>query len=131
VNDVAIKTSRIHGRGVYAARRFEAGETVIAWHPRELTRKEYEALPQAERVYIEFVGDRILFLQEPERYVNHSCDPNTEVRGQCDVASRAIEPGEEIASDYAKTDTPAANFVCSCGSPKCRGVVKPKNSRKI
>ena len=126
MSGVAVKASPIHGRGVFAARDFRKGETVVPWHPRELTRPEYEALPRAERVYVEFEGEKILFLQEPERYVNHCCDPNTEVRNRADVAARAIASGEEITSDYAKTDTPALDFICSCGSPRCRGDLRKR-----
>ncbi|MHB8630096.1 MAG: SET domain-containing protein-lysine N-methyltransferase [Aggregatilineales bacterium] len=53
--------------------------------------------------------------------INHSCDPNAGVKGQnVLVARRDIAPGEEICFDYETTDTQGMNFVCRCGSPKCR-----------
>jgi SET domain-containing protein len=126
VNGVNVKTSTIHKRGVFATRKFKKGEIVIAWHPQEITRAAFEALPETQRIYVEFDGDKILLLQEPERYVNHSCDPNTTIRNQADTATRDIDIGEEITSDYALTDAPALGFVCQCGSPQCRGLIPKK-----
>jgi len=37
------------------------------------------------------------------------------------VASRDIQPGEEITSDYMDLET--ENFRCHCGSAKCRNPV--------
>ena len=62
-------------------------------------------------------------MQSPEKYVNHSCDPNTETRNQCDVAVEDIKKGEEITSDYAEQGS-SVSFICMCGSKKCRGLIK-------
>lgn len=63
-------------------------------------------------------GYKILWMQPPERYMNHSCEANTRVVGQSDVASRDILPGEEITPDYMDIET--ENLSCNCGSIKCR-----------
>jgi SET domain-containing protein len=39
-------------------------------------------------------------MQIPERYVNHSDNPNTEVIDDTDVALKDINIGEEITSNY-------------------------------
>ncbi|PIP76091.1 hypothetical protein CO134_00330 [Candidatus Kuenenbacteria bacterium CG_4_9_14_3_um_filter_39_14] len=61
-----------------------------------------------------------LFIQNPpERYINHSCNPNTEVIDNCDMAIRDIKKGEEITSDYSK-DNAVIHFRCNCGSKNCK-----------
>ena len=70
------------------------------------------------------------------RFINHSCDPN------CDAVIeesriwietiRDVEPGEELAYDYAyileERHSPAAKrkFPCNCGAPNCRGTILAK-----
>jgi len=42
------------------------------------------------------------------------------------VARRAIEPGEELTTDYALFELDrdwSARWRCRCGTPHCRGVV--------
>jgi SET domain-containing protein len=122
--DVAVRESPIHGWGVYAVRAFEAGEVVLRWDvSRRLTGAELASLPEEERRYTHpFDGETAILVQPPERYVNHSCDNNTEVRDFCDVAVRHIAPGEEVTSDYS-ADGSGSRFACSCGAVNCRGVV--------
>lgn len=113
-----VRSSTISGRGLFATSLIEAGEVVVSWHPKVLTHEQADALPVSEKHYLYPDGDSVLYMQAPERYMNHSCGPNTHVVGKSDVASRNIEPGEEITSDYMDLET--ENFVCSCGSPNCR-----------
>ena len=67
----------------------------------------------------------MLLVGEPDRYLNHSCDPNAGiVDNRRLVAIRAIAAGEEIRFDYSTTM--AEDFwtlECRCGSPLCRGTV--------
>jgi hypothetical protein len=75
--------------------------------------------------------EMLLDLTDQTRWINHSCDPNTEVDTVWDadtrtgqawwIALRNIKPGEELTYDYAF----AAHLAepCSCGSSKCRGLI--------
>lgn len=123
---VVVHHSRINKRGVFAAQDFKKGEIVIAWnHTRKITETEYNALPAEERHYIEILDDgTYLLVGKPERYVNHSCDPNTapDVNGN-DVAIRDIKPGEEITTDYKDFSIPEGRFHCGCGTSQCRGLI--------
>jgi SET domain-containing protein len=120
--DIVVRSSPIHGLGVYARRAYRAGEIVLRWDlARIITREEFATLSAEERRYTHPLGEnRILIVQPPERYVNHSCDNNTAVCDYCDVAVRPIGAGEEITSDYS-SDGSGSNFTCSCGAPNCRG----------
>ena len=60
-------------------------------------------------------------MQSPEKFVNHSCEPNTHVKNSCDVAVRNIKKGEEITSDYGKNNF--VSFICKCGGKNCRGAI--------
>jgi SET domain-containing protein len=115
-----IKDSEIEGRGVFAARDFKKGETVLVWCPKLISLDEAESLSEAEKNFL-IKGSKNLLMQPPERYVNHSCEPNTEVVNNSDVALRDIKTGEEITSDYASTTS--VTFRCHCGSKNCRDLI--------
>jgi hypothetical protein len=121
---VQVRASSIHERGLFALKTFEVGEVVLRWDlTHSIPNEEVSQLPVAERRYTHPLGNgKTLLVQAPERYVNHSCDNNTEVRDFCDVAVRRILSGEEITSDYT-ADGPST-FICSCGSPNCRGEIR-------
>jgi SET domain-containing protein len=76
------------------------------------------------------------------RFINHSCAPNAYAdieKGRVFiVASRRIEPGEELAYDYWYTTDPGYTladlkriYPCQCGTAKCRGTLAapPKKPR--
>lgn len=102
--DVQVKESKIgqfqDGLGAFANRDFEKGEVVIKWKLRELTTKEYAALPEGERrQFTHKQNGRMLLFSEPERHVNRSENPNVRSdpdRG-ADVAIRDIKRGEELS----------------------------------
>lgn len=121
---VEVRQSGIHGRGLYALREFAPGDVVLRWNTSKLiTREEQSALPEDERKYTHpFDETRMMVVQPPERFVNHSCDNNTVVRDFCDVAIKPIAIGDEITSDYG-ADGSGVSFQCLCGSGNCRGIV--------
>lgn len=116
---VEVRASRL-GRGVYARRRIEAGEEVLTgWGE------------QVERSIHSFqVGpDTHVRIANEIELINHSCEPNCGILLPLNatllrvMALRAIEPGEEITTDYATHDY-EIEFMperCSCGSAHCRG----------
>jgi D-alanine-D-alanine ligase len=57
--------------------------------------------------------------------INHACDPNSWLDGLNLVARRPIRRGEEITIDYATfCGEQMQAFVCTCGSPDCRGIIR-------
>lgn len=117
--DVKVKKSTINQKGVFALRQFQKGETVLKWHPKILNRTEFKNLKESQKHYLYKFGQKYFLMQAPEKYVNHSCEPNTEVKNTSDIAIRNINKGEEITSDYGKSAF--VPFKCHCGSQKCRG----------
>lgn len=106
MNDVIINKGNLAGKGVYAARDFKEGEIVIKYNLKPLTEQELNNLPQDEKEFTHMHGKVMHLYSEPERYVNHSDNPNTyqDLAIFCDVASRNIAKGEAITTDATKDD---------------------------
>ena len=104
--DVIIGKGELSGRGVYANRDFENGEVVIKYNLKPLTQEELEKLPDSEKMFTHSHHGEIQLYGEPERYVNHSDNPNTNPDHAilADVAIRVIKKGEMITTDATKDD---------------------------
>lgn len=119
IPNIEVRDSLISGRGLFATVLITKGKIVLLWNPKVLSREEAEKLSEYEKKhYLYPEGEMMLWMQPPERYINHSCEPNTHVVGRSDVALRDIQPGEEITSDYMDVGT--EGFKCHCGSASCR-----------
>jgi uncharacterized protein len=118
---IEVKDSKIEGLGVFAKHDFKKGEVIFKWKPiKTVTDENRASIPEYERDrYITFLDDETEVLMGiPERYVNHSCDPNTNAIDGADVAVRDIKTGEEITADYKGEHL---EFQCKgCGSPNCK-----------
>lgn len=125
--DIVIKKSKIAGKGVFANRDFKKGEVVLNWHPKFLNKEELlNYSDQKEYIYRD--KGKTFLMMEPERNINHSCDPNTKANteGFCDIAIKNIKKGGEITSDYSGSSNP--DFICNCGSKNCKGFFTDKNN---
>ena len=127
-SEVIVKESGIEGKGVFANRDFKKGEIVLKWDTSNiLTVEQARKVPEEQKKYLSPHGtDKFLFQQPPERYINHSCDPNTRVVDNQDIAIREIKKGEEITSDYMEFFIPVKGLKCKCGAKNCRGVIQSK-----
>ena len=84
------------------------------------------AYPLTDEVYV-------VWSDNPERWkpINHSCDPNAWLDGLNLTARYKIAAGEQITMDYATfCNESLGEFVCSCGSPECRGLIRGSDYRK-
>lgn len=115
---IYIGRSAIHGEGMIAGRRFEAGE--IVWR---LTGKPvFGAVTESGPNYIGLGPDVWIDPDLPLDHINHHCEPNAAFgpRRQL-LALRPIEPHEEVTIDYSTTEAdPAWSMPCSCGAAGCR-----------
>lgn len=130
--------SAIHGYGVIALRRFNKGEIVV-WGEGVVYREDEDFDDTYALITPGYEPDQdgdegpamYLDLADQTRWINHSCNPNTEVDTVWDpdtqnikawwVALRDIEPGEELTYDYAFSGALAE--VCACGARTCRGLI--------
>lgn len=99
-----IGKGKLAGKGVWAARNFKKGEIVIKYQLRSLTPEEYKNLPRSEKMFTHKHWGTIHLYSEPERYVNHSKEPNTyqDLIKKADVALSDIKEGEMITTDATK-----------------------------
>jgi SET domain-containing protein len=130
----ATQRSGIAGRGVFARRAIARG-TLVEDVTRPLVR--YARVPKkGEPGYGHAIqiarGWWLLLTHSHLYYLNHRCVANVALRIKGAtvrvVATKAIAKGEELTLDYATVayrDDPYS-FVCRCGHPKCRGVVRGK-----
>lgn len=123
--DIIVKESHIEGKGVFTARDFKKGEMVLDWSDSPiLTPGQAEEIPEEDKKYLYYSGDKRIFVSSPARFVNHSCDPNTVIRNFCDIAKRDIKSGEEITEDYSTENNPNLDIICKCGSKNCKRIIK-------
>ena len=106
LGDVIVGEGSLQGKGVYANRNFQEGEIVIKYNLTPLTKNQFAALPEEEKVFTHMHHGSIHLYSTPERYVNHSPTPNTrqDFEKWCDVALRDIKKGEMITTDATKDD---------------------------
>lgn len=147
-----VRRSRIHGRGVFAARYIRKGTRILEYKGERISNKE------ADRRYDDTRMKRhhtFLFTLDGKTvidgaisagggdasFINHSCDPNCEaiITGKKIFihAKRGIEAGTELAYDYqyertGKNDKELEKFyLCKCGAENCRGtIMKPERPRR-
>ena len=124
--DVIVKSSKIEGKGVFALRNFKKGEIVFKWHPKKtMSKKEIPNLSKNEQEYVCCTDRKCILEGIPERFVNHSCEPNAYINNLRYIALRDIKKGEEITEDYSKNTNGKIEFKCRCGSESCKN---PSNS---
>ncbi len=132
-----IKGNAISGYGMYA--KFDLPKGTLLFKGEEkaqrIVTKKYVDENWDEREKLNFrryaypIGNEvyILWALEPEEWSpqNHHCDANCEYVGLNVFTNREIKKGEELTLDYASfLDHTMEPFTCSCGSPKCRGLIK-------
>ncbi|HYN45106.1 MAG TPA: SET domain-containing protein-lysine N-methyltransferase [Allosphingosinicella sp.] len=118
---IYIGRSAIHGEGMIAGRRFEAGEVV--W--KMTGTPVFGAVTESGPNYIGLGPGVWLDPDLPLDHINHHCAPNAAfgARRQL-VALRPIGPHEEVTLDYSTTEAdPAWSMGCGCGAAECRGIL--------
>ena len=146
-----LRSSSIHGQGVFAVRRIHKGTRLIEYVGERITpeaadlRYDDDAM-EVPHTFLFTVGAHTVIDAavggNEARFINHSCNPNCEAvddDGRIFIeAIRNIRPGEELTYDYhLERDGRwrkewAERYACRCGAPNCRGtlLVKPKKPKK-
>jgi SET domain-containing protein len=130
-----VRESSIQGRGLFAIADIAQDEIVAVKGGHIVTRDQLrEVTPQLGPAEIQIADDLFICpVTEEGRegsmiFSNHSCDPNTGVRGQIIfVAMRDIRAGEELTHDWAMTDDDDSSMVCNCGTKNCRSTITGKD----
>ena len=128
MKDIIIQSSSIAGRGLFAAREFKKGETIFCVRGSTI---KYPSVPDWHigQKWLN-VGPntwKIAYWDGPWKFINHSCAPNSGLRGKTKVvAMRPICRGEEVTIDYSCTEASTSRWrmVCRCGSSRCRKIIR-------
>lgn len=137
-----VRRSRVHGHGVFAARRIRKGTNIIEYLgeriSHELADERYAHTQPLDGHTFLFTVDAKTVIDagingNEARFVNHGCEPNCQTvqmgKRIFIEALRTIRPGEELTYDYRirrDADDPAdidVVFRCRCGAENCRGTM--------
>jgi SET domain-containing protein len=114
-----VKTSQIHGLGLFADQDISKGTVIWKFSPKldlEINPADFDRLDQREKNYINFYGfrskktDNYHLSFDNVKFINHAKEGNITVDKTIDdveyplVASRDIKAGEEILQDYFEFD---------------------------
>jgi len=136
-----IRKSNIDKRGLYASKDIKEGRKIIDYVGKIISKKESEKNSKFDNkkdIYLfnlnskyDLDGD---FKFNTARLINHSCEPNCEVRGKglklWISAIRNIKKGEELSYDYGFSyDKDFEQFPCKCGGKNCVGYIVRSGSR--
>ncbi|MBI4090793.1 MAG: SET domain-containing protein [Candidatus Komeilibacteria bacterium] len=127
MKQVYVGRSKIAGLGVVAGKDFKKGKLVTTVRgPVRYIRVETKKQAQKHAVWIGRTKYTWFDPRPPLHRLNHSCDPNTGIRGKTRMyALRDIKKGEEITIDYSTIEPqPLWSMPCSCRTKKCRKVVR-------
>ncbi len=130
-----VRTSAIHGRGLFAREAIAKDEIVMIKGGHIISRQTLaQVQPILGPTEIQIADEFFISPVTPEEregsmlYSNHSCDANLGVRGEVTfVAMREIAAGEELTHDWATTDNDDSSTKCLCGAANCRGTLTGKD----
>lgn len=123
--------SKKHGLGIKVIERILEGEDVLVYGGIIINSDQIEEYWKKMGHIGTQIDDNFFIVPstreeiESTGTINHSCNPNTGFKNQVQlVATREIEPGEELTLDYAYCETSHnMDFKCECGDELCRGRV--------
>jgi uncharacterized protein len=139
---IQVRTSGVHGKGVFAAADLLKGERLIEYVGERISEAEADrrhphdpADPNHTFYFLLEDGTIIdaLFGGNSSRWINHSCAPNCEAEedeGRVFIkAKKAIKEGTELFYDYGLvieerlTKQLKKDYECRCGAKTCRGTM--------
>jgi len=126
-----VKSSPLHGAGVYTTAPLKKGQCVLEYTGPRITKEQSELLyTNSEVTYLFGMEDDKTIIDGfgMAAFVNHSCDPNCEtdqIAGSIwIIATQDIKPGEELTYDYNLYDAAVGEEApCYCGAKTCRGTM--------
>jgi SET domain-containing protein len=143
---VFVRSSPIHGTGVFAARDICAGERLLEYKGERISKSESARREAARRAENGAQAGVFLFVLDAEtdidgdtpentaRFLNHSCEENCEViaedRRLWICAKRDIPAGEELTFDYAFPLSAFLEHPCHCGAAGCAGFIVARGERR-
>ena len=143
-----VKSSNIHGKGVFAARNIPKDKKIIEYVGKIVSSKEGDIIAERQFEKSKRTGSGSVYVFElnskhdingnvswnPTKYINYSCNPNCKykfINNHIWIASlREIKKGEELSYDYGYDLEDYQDHKCKCGSKNCLGYIIGKYYRK-
>ena len=117
---IEVRDSPTHWKWIFAVKNISSWEIILKWDiSHQVEEDKLKTLSAAEKKYICNLGNKHIYMQEPERYINHSCNPNTKIWEFCDIAIRDIHAWEEITGNYNEVTSEWPEIECNCWSKNC------------
>lgn len=137
---IQVRSSGVHGRGVFALRPIAKGERIIEYKgeiiswSEAIRRHPHDPLDPNHTFYFTLEdGSRVIDAKvggNTSRWINHACQPNCradEADGRVFIETlRRVSAGEELFYDYGlvikERHSPKLkrDYECRCGHRKCR-----------
>jgi SET domain-containing protein len=143
-----IKSSRVHGKGIFAREDIPKGTRIIEYVGNIVSRKEGDKIAEEQYAKHKKTGSGAVYIFElnkkqdvdgsvswnPAKYINYSCDPNCRYKRTENhiwiVSMKNIKKGEELSYDYGYDLEDYESHPCKCGSENCIGYIMGKRYRK-
>ena len=124
-----VRSSDIHGTGLYASAGIASGTRIIEYVGERVTKEESLRRREEDNVCVFVVTDEFdidgSVEWNPARFINHSCDPNCEAQLEEEriwiIAVRDIRAGEELTFNYGYDLEDYEDHPCRCGAANCVG----------
>jgi SET domain-containing protein len=147
---IQVQDSTIHGNGVFAQTNIQKGDCIIEYKGERISwktalkRHPHDPLQPNHTFYFSISNGKVIdgkVKGNDAKWINHSCAPNciaNEVIDKKDrlhvflFAKKNIKIGEELFYDYSldvegkRTKAVKEDYLCRCGSKKCRGTMLSK-----
>ena len=144
---IQVQDSIIHGKGVFAQTNIQKGDCIIEYKGERISwktalkRHPHDPLQPNHTFYFSITNGKVIdgkVKGNDAKWINHSCAPNciaTEVIDKKErlhvflFAKKNIKMGEELFYDYSldvegkRTKALKEDYLCKCGSKKCRGTM--------
>lgn len=112
------------GKGIFTSKDIKKGSVICTFNGRKMTFIEAKALGRNESYALQIGHDLYIYLDAPEKFINHSCEPNCGLRGLELIALADIKAGEQLFYDYSTTMLERSwTMVCHCGTKNCRKII--------
>ncbi|MBI2233221.1 MAG: SET domain-containing protein-lysine N-methyltransferase [Candidatus Aenigmarchaeota archaeon] len=125
IKSICVKQAGKKGKGVFAAKDFKKEELIVKGKKGKIFHtKTARKLSRDDKIHLnELDKDKWEIMGVPERFINHSCDPNAIPKGRSYFASKSIKSGQEITVDYRISAYTKQKWKCHCNSKNCTGWV--------
>lgn len=125
IKNVCIKKTKGKGMGVFALKNFKKREPILFFKKgRVIKKNDMNKISKEDKKHLNEIRKGTYEIQRPpERFINHSCNPNSIRKEELLVALKHIRKGEEITVDYRINAYDNWKMRCKCGSKNCAGIV--------